>query len=64
MNTGLLPQRNLLAGLHEDESGATTAEYAVAIIAATGFAGLLVALLTSDTARGWLSNLIEQALHR
>ncbi|MDR1152100.1 MAG: DUF4244 domain-containing protein [Bifidobacteriaceae bacterium] len=44
------------------EDGAATAEYAIALLAAAGFAGLLVTLLTSDTARGWLTNIIESAL--
>jgi hypothetical protein len=51
----------LTARLHPDD-GAATAEYAIALLAAAGFAGLLVTLLTSDTARGWLTNIIESAL--
>ncbi|MDR0431770.1 MAG: DUF4244 domain-containing protein [Bifidobacteriaceae bacterium] len=46
----------------EADDGAATAEYAIALLAAAGFAGLLVTLLTSETARGWLSNIIESAL--
>ena len=64
MKTPLLLPRHPMASLHEDELGAVTAEYAIALIAAAGFAGLLVTLLTSDTARGWLSSLIERALNR
>jgi hypothetical protein len=45
-----------------DDTGAATAEYAIALVAAAGFAGVLLTLLTSDTARGWLSNIIESAL--
>jgi hypothetical protein len=44
------------------DDGAVTAEYAIALVAAAGFAGLLVTLLTSETARGWLTNIIESAL--
>jgi hypothetical protein len=44
------------------DAGAATAEYAIALLAAAGFAGLLVTLLTSDTARGWLTSIIERAL--
>ncbi|MDR1426455.1 MAG: DUF4244 domain-containing protein [Bifidobacteriaceae bacterium] len=46
----------------QEDVGAATAEYAIAIVAAAGFAGLLVTLLTSDTARTWLTNIIEGAL--
>ncbi|MDR3107089.1 MAG: DUF4244 domain-containing protein [Bifidobacteriaceae bacterium] len=45
-----------------DDTGAATAEYAIALVAAAGFAGVLVTLLTSDTARSWLNNLIQGAL--
>jgi hypothetical protein len=44
------------------ETGAVTAEYAIAILAATGFAGLLLAILQSDTVRGWLSGIVQKAL--
>ena len=44
------------------ESGAATAEYAVVLIAATAFAGLLLAILKSDTVRSLLSALVKQAL--
>jgi hypothetical protein len=50
------------AGSRRADRGAVTAEYAIALLAAAGFAGLLVTLLTSDTARGWLTNIIESAL--
>lgn len=44
------------------EFGAATAEYAVVLIAATAFAGLLLAILKSDTVRSLLSSLVKQAL--
>ncbi|MDR0945416.1 MAG: DUF4244 domain-containing protein [Bifidobacteriaceae bacterium] len=44
------------------ERGSATVEYAIALLAAAGFAGLLVTLLTSSTARGWLQSLVERAL--
>ena len=47
----------------EPERGAATAEYAVVLVAATGFAGLLVALLKSDAVRGLLTNIVRQALN-
>ncbi|MGO1524177.1 MAG: DUF4244 domain-containing protein, partial [Nesterenkonia sp.] len=31
--------------------------------AAVAFAGLLTAVLTSDTVRGWLESLVQQALN-
>jgi hypothetical protein len=48
--------------LAHEEVGAVTAEYAIAILAAAGFAGMLLAILQSDTVRGWLMGIIEQAL--
>ena len=44
------------------ERGAGTAEYAIAIIAAVGFAALLVVVLRSDEVRGRLTALIRHAL--
>ena len=46
----------------DPEAGLATAEYAIATIAAVGFAGLLIAVLKSDTVRGLLENLITSAL--
>jgi hypothetical protein len=45
-----------------DDSGAATAEYAIATMAAVGFAGLLVAILRSDEVRGLLLDLVHRAL--
>ena len=44
------------------DSGAVTAEYAIATIAAVGFAALLVVVLRSDEVRGMLTDLIRHAL--
>jgi hypothetical protein len=44
------------------ELGMATAEYAVVTLAACGFAGLLVAILHSDTVRGLLLGIIQRAL--
>ena len=44
------------------ELGMATAEYAVVTLAACGFAGLLVALLRSDTVRELLLGIIRRAL--
>lgn len=48
--------------LFTDEDGASTAEYAIVTLAAVAFAGLLVAVLRSDSVRGMLSDIIERAL--
>jgi hypothetical protein len=50
-----------LTGL-DDDQGAVTAEYAIATIAAVGFAALLVVVLRSDEVRGLLLNLVTHAL--
>jgi hypothetical protein len=50
--------RRLLAA----DDGAATAEYAIVIMAAVGFAGLLVVIMRSDEVRGTLSDLVRSAL--
>jgi len=47
--------------LRRDE-GAATAEYAITIMAAVGFAGLLVAILRSGEVQGILTDLVHRAL--
>lgn len=47
----------------EPEAGMATAEYAVVLIAATGFAGILVAILKSGDVRELLMGIIRQALN-
>jgi Protein of unknown function (DUF4244) len=44
------------------DQGAATAEYAIATMAAVGFAGLLVLILRSDEVRGLLTDLVRNAL--
>jgi len=44
------------------QSGMATAEYAIATLAAVGFAGVLVFIMRSDEVRGFLLNLIRTAL--
>lgn len=44
------------------DEGSATAEYAIATLAAVGFAGLLVVILRSDEVRGMLMDLIHRAL--
>ena len=54
--------RRRAARLFGDETGAATAEYAVATLAAVGFAGLLVVILRSEEVRGMLTDVVRQAL--
>ena len=51
------PSRHRLA-----DDGSVTAEYAVATMAAVGFAGLLVVILRSEEVRGILTDLVRNAL--
>lgn len=44
------------------EQGAATAEYAIATMAAVGFAGLLVVIMRSEEVRGILTDLVRNAL--
>ena len=44
------------------EAGAATAEYAIVIMAAVGFAGLLVVIMRSEEVRAILTDLIQRAL--
>jgi Flp pilus assembly pilin Flp len=46
----------------KNEEGAATAEYAIATMAAVGFAGLLVVILRSDDVKGILFDLVRSAL--
>lgn len=52
------PSRSVLR-----EAGMATAEYAIATLAAVGFAALLVAVLSSGEVRGLLMSLITSALN-
>ncbi|SDT27145.1 Protein of unknown function [Microterricola viridarii] len=57
----LSPHRRLLRRV-AGERGAATAEYAVATMAAVGFAGLLIVILRGDEVRGILTELVRNAL--
>jgi hypothetical protein len=48
---------------HSPEAGMATAEYAVATVAACGFAGVLYKLITSDLVMSLLKALISHAFH-
>ena len=46
----------------ESECGSATAEYAIATMAAVGFAGLLVVIMRSDEVKALLYDLVMKAL--
>lgn len=48
--------------MKRSETGLATAEYAIATLAAVGFAALLVAVLSSGEIRGMLMSLVTTAL--
>ena len=50
------------APVGDPEEGASTAEYGIVMLAAVGFAGLLVAILKSDEVREMLLGVIRNAL--
>lgn len=52
-----------LIGMLRDERGAATAEYAIVIMAAVGFAGLLVVILRSGEVQAILTDLVQRALN-
>jgi len=62
-STSVVPRVSYRAHrLADDERGAATAEYAIATMAAVGFAGLLVVIMRSDEIRGILTDLVRNAL--
>lgn len=62
-STSVVPRVSYRAHrLATDERGAATAEYAIATMAAVGFAGLLVVIMRSDEIRGILTDLVRNAL--
>ena len=54
--------RRRLAARWSDDRGAATAEYAIATMAAVGFASLLVVIMQSDEVRGILTDMVRTAL--
>ncbi len=48
--------------LDDWRAGATTAEYAIVLLAATGFAGVLGAILKSDAVKTMLTETVKKAL--
>ena len=57
----MIRRSSLIRKLHSDD-GSATAEYAIATMAAVGFAGLLVVIMRGDEVRGMLTDLIHRAL--
>ncbi|QEO08699.1 DUF4244 domain-containing protein [Protaetiibacter larvae] len=53
--------RRIIARARRDE-GAATAEYAITIMAAVGFAGLLVVIMRSGEVQQILTDLVRNAL--
>lgn len=63
INERTSPMRAVIARVkHSSEAGMATAEYAIATLAAAGFAGLLLVIMRSDEVRAFLMNIISQAL--
>jgi Protein of unknown function (DUF4244) len=54
--------RLLLSRAARDDDGMSTAEYAVGTVAACGFAGLLLKLLTSPQVLDLLTGIVTKAL--
>lgn len=51
-----------MRALAADDRGAVTAEYALVIMAAVAFAGLLIVILRSEEVRAMLVSLVQGAL--
>ena len=63
MNTFLRRERaRAVLNFLRDDRGAATAEYAIATMAAVGFAGMLVVILRGDEVRTILTDLVRRAL--
>ncbi|MGO1407102.1 MAG: DUF4244 domain-containing protein [Brachybacterium sp.] len=64
MSHTLYRMRRTLDRVRRDETGASTAEYAITVLAACGFAAVLVALLASGEVRELLMAIITSALSK
>lgn len=62
LNPHLSTGELIRAGLEDPEAGATTAEYGIVMMAAVGFAGLLVVILKSEEVRQMLLGIVQAAL--
>lgn len=54
--------RVMISEIAHNENGAATAEYAIATMAAVGFAGLLVVILRGDEVKQILTDMVRRAL--
>lgn len=54
--------RERMGRMIQDEQGAVTAEYALVIMAAVAFAGLLIVIMRSEEVRAMLLSLVQNAL--
>lgn len=61
-DSGVMNTSTFLSSDQSSERGAATAEYAIATVAAAGFAGLLAVVLKSNPVQSLLTNLISGAL--
>lgn len=64
MSHTLYRMRRTLDRVLRDETGASTAEYAITVLAACGFAAVLVALLASGEVRELLMAIVTSALSK
>jgi hypothetical protein len=55
-------KRLRLSSWYRNDAGAATAEYAIATMAAVGFAGLLVVIMRSEEVKEILLDLVRSAL--
>ncbi len=53
--------KQLMQRIRSDERGLTTAEYAVGTVAAAGFGGVLIKLLTSPEVRNLIWKVVSSA---
>jgi hypothetical protein len=58
----LVPHERSHMNTLKNDDGSATAEYAIATMAAVGFAGLLVVIMKSEEVRAILTDLVRSAL--
>lgn len=59
--TGVFIMKYIINRLRDDDSGMTTAEYAVGTVAAAGLGGVLIKLLSSEEVRNLLWQILQTA---
>lgn len=60
-NTGVYIMKYIIKRLRDDDSGMTTAEYAVGTVAAASLGGVLIKLLSSEEVRNLLWQILQTA---